>query len=377
MTGYAHDSMYQAAILQSIDLSKYDSVTFHTSGFSSLMCYMFLINKLHLYVPYMLRLSTEGVSKFYYYRRLIMFLNRIPLGIGKYVILLVDMISVLFNALKGYIYTVDDFVRLINYIDRSNEMDFTRRFKTNEKKVLQTLNVHVYNITLNRSEIIKGSHPLFKRYLLASLARLTFFEPIKIQMMSNECRCNDECINCNKIRNNNSIFINPEGQNICTCENISHRYNEFVDCDLNGPFSIENKLNNIDDNMKITNLILLSNCVKDQRILIIRKTNFLAKIMDLLKYTTQHKVDDVVDKICCEKNNQRIVCINYCINNNSEQNHTENKKYSSYTSYKDFNPALICDLKRSYDDGAMMRKLIGDSLTNSDKDKIYIECQTN
>lgn len=374
LTGYLNDSMYQSAILQSMDLSRYDDVTFHTSGFSSLMCYMFLINKLHLYVPYMLRLSTDGVSKFYYYRRIILFLNRIPFGIGKYIILLIDMLSVLINAMKGYIYTVDDFVRLINYVDKSSD----KSTKKIEKKILRKMNVHVYNITTNRSEIINGSHPLFKRYLLASLSRLTFFEPIKIQVMLNECRCTGECLNCNKHRQNkNSIFVTPEGHNICTCENSLHRYNEYVDCDLNGPFLIEEHERKESDNVMLTNLIMLSNCVKDQRVLVIRKTNFLARTMDLLKFTTQHKVDDIVDKICSSVSDQiqKTVCINYCTGNpmNNETDKQSNQN-SAYSTYKDFNPAAICDLKRSFDDGVRMRKLIDNSLLNEEKDKIYIEC---
>lgn len=384
MTGYIHDSLYQSAILQSIDLSRYDDVIFHTSGFSSLMCYMFLLNKLHLYVPYILKLGIDGVSKFHTYRRIVLFLNRIPFGVGKYVILLIDIISVLINAFQGFIYTHDDFVRLINYVDRSEQCNETP--KKNKRRLLQKINVHVYNITTNRSEIVNGSHPLFKRYLLASLSRLTFFEPIKIQLLSNECRCDEDCTQCIKLRKNKSmIFVSPEGCDICTCDNMSHRYNDYVDCDINGPFLIQKQNNcdsNKDESLRISNLIILSNCVKEQRMMIVRKTNFLARTMDLLKYTTQHKVDDIVDKICSKDKDieSRTICINYIRlpGLSVEKNEIDKtKEINNGNTYTDFNPAGVYNLSQCYNDGSKMRKLINNSLTESDKDRIYIECTSD
>jgi len=74
----------------------------------------------------------------------------------------------------------------------------------------------VYNVTKNKLEIINGTHPLIKKYLVASCSLWIIFPPVKITRLSTECDCVDGC-NCSK------------SETYCTCSNESHKINEFID----------------------------------------------------------------------------------------------------------------------------------------------------
>lgn len=74
----------------------------------------------------------------------------------------------------------------------------------------------VYNVTKNKLEIINGTHPLIKKYLVASCSLWVIFPPVKIPKLSTECECGDGC-NCSK----SEIY--------CTCSNQNHCMNEFID----------------------------------------------------------------------------------------------------------------------------------------------------
>jgi hypothetical protein len=305
-----------------------------------------------------MKLGEEGISKFYYYRHMILFLNRLPFGFGKYIINLIDIFSSLINAIYGFIYTTHDFERIINYVEKQNASD----------KILSQLNVHVYNLTLNRSEIINGTHPLFKRYLIASLCRLTFFDPFKIRLLINECQCNENCSNCHK--NKESIFIPICGYNVCNCDDIHHKFNEYVDNDICNDFSnLSSSLSSENSNNHI-NLVMISNCVEEKNKLFIRKTNFMARTIDLLKYYSQKRVDDIISKI--HKPNDKTIVINYC-------------KTPDIFNYE-INPGFLCNLKESYYDGVKIRDILKENMKNyedhnkddnKDRNKIYIECLSN
>jgi hypothetical protein len=100
---------------------------------------------------------------------------------------------------------------------------------TDEIKLkLHTFWCIVYNVTRNKIEVINGSHLLIEKYIIASCSRWLIFPPIKIKKLISECICTYEC-DCHKFLP--YFFYNSN--DFCTCSNINHRYNEYIDLGFN------------------------------------------------------------------------------------------------------------------------------------------------
>ncbi|VBB18362.1 patatin-like phospholipase [Yasminevirus sp. GU-2018] len=364
LSGYACDSVYQSALVQSIDLSSYDNTTFHTSGFSSLMCFMYLSGNVDLFRAYMYRLATDGVSKFGFYRRIALFLKRIPFGIGSYILSLIDAICVLFNMINGYVYTLDDFERLMTYTAyRSSK---TSGDKIN-KKALKNMNVHIYNITTNKIEVVNGTHPLFRKYVLASLCRFPLYDPVRIESLESECPCTEEgCPMCNKHRRNNEISITVDGYHVCTCDNPEHNSCSYVDCEISSSFLLEphidvNKLGHDSNN---TVVLLLPNCQREKRPPVIKKRDFVSHLLYFMRYLTQRSVNDLVDPIFEQYSEftgvNNCVVVNYCRRNSKTESEVEN--------------ITLRDLRASFNDGLKTVRILNEKLVHVDEPKMYIEC---
>lgn len=93
-------------------------------------------------------------------------------------------------------------------------MNIHRIHKHNEN--LKTLNVIVFNTTLNKKETISGTHPLLVDYIIASCALWAIFPPVSIRRLRGECVCGEQCRDC-------------VDEVYCNCDNKSHKYNEYVD----------------------------------------------------------------------------------------------------------------------------------------------------
>lgn len=355
LSGYINDSVYQIPLLQSLDTNlfyNHDNISFHTSGFSSLMCYMFLIGKHELYASLILKMYNDtmitgyDISLFKTYRKISIFMNRLPFGIGKYIMSLISLFFVTINMLNGHMYKIYDFEALLEYVENDRK-----------NNVLEKMNIHVYNLTLNKIEVVNGCHPLFKKYLLASLSRFPYFEPVNVEVLNTECCCTEDCVNCDKYRDKESdITVSKNNINCCTCDNYEHRINKYIDCDIESPFLSE--INNKNYKTKNILIFIVSDCYKEkQKINIDTKTNILSNLIKLSKYRSHHTIDDVIRPICSNYDPlmTKTIIVNYINKSNDSESINNN----------------------SYQDGLKTSEIMIKSLQTikNEKKKIYIECE--
>jgi predicted acylesterase/phospholipase RssA len=86
-----------------------------------------------------------------------------------------------------------------------------------DKNKLKKFHCSVFNVTKSKLEFIRGDHPLIIDYIIASCALWLVFPPVEINRLITECDCNESC-HCHK-----------DGSELCHCENLKHRSNEFID----------------------------------------------------------------------------------------------------------------------------------------------------
>ena len=136
-------------------------------------------------------------------------------GIEKY-INKIPILSHLYNIFylsysvknKGF-YNSENGKQFINLIDKYATQNYN-----NKQELLSKLDCVVFNVTKNKIQIINGTHPLFREYLIASCSIWLLLPPVKIKKLKSECECNDLCFD----------YID---ELYCNC--LEHMYNEYID----------------------------------------------------------------------------------------------------------------------------------------------------
>lgn len=152
--------------------------------------------------------------------------------------------------------------------------NYLRKTIFNNYTMLAKMNIYVYNITRNKTEIINGTHPSIIEYILAGMTCWLIFPPKKILLLTTECVCDESC-NCCKLE----IY--------CQCP--THQYNEFMDIGFvhTIPLNIVNP--------ESINCFLLTNEI-NKNILVSKGDNLLEYLFNIIDHTSNNHQNLLIDK---------------------------------------------------------------------------------
>lgn len=195
---------YQTSFLSELLSDESVSNTFELDSlwgisFGAIVSYLYLLDKSHILNDFLLngnQILIRSFDLWGYYE----IIQSIPF-IGNIMCSLLDLIWILYSVYCYGLFKQD----VIEHLLREN-------YRCD--KNLAKLNVIVFNITKNKTEIVNGTHPLIIEYILASSACWLLFPPKKIRKLSSECDCDLNC-NCNK------------SEQFCTC--LMHQCEEYMD----------------------------------------------------------------------------------------------------------------------------------------------------
>ena len=191
------------------------------TSFGALVGYFYCIDRIDLLLKFFKELTDKSLKPWFNFFNIADYLKKIPI-IGKLVDLITNMIWLLMSIKRKSFFDQYSSTGNLLYV----------KLNTIQEENLKKFNCCVYNITKQQTEYINGSHPLIKEYILASSALWIVFQPKLIRKLKCECVCNDECIGCSGCEYND-FKKNPTDQLLeefcCTCQNINHKYNEYLD----------------------------------------------------------------------------------------------------------------------------------------------------
>lgn len=204
---------YQATFLKELNKS-HEINNIISLSFGSLIGYSISLGYYDEIIEFCKTLTPDAlVPCFKYYNnlnQLSVYCSKIPiigLYVSKFINMIIKIIWIGF-AMKKKGFYVPTFGE--HYLDK---------IIINKKNNLNKLSKFwcvVYNVTKNKIELVNGTHPLIEKYIVASCSLWVIFPPVKVQRLTSECDCDDNC-DCDKT----NVYCN------CTIEN--HKYNEYVD----------------------------------------------------------------------------------------------------------------------------------------------------
>lgn len=274
-------------------------------SFGSVMAYLFLLDEVDL-AKKLLEQGDNILIKSFDLSKYTFFINKIPF-IGKYFETLGNAIWIM-NSLKEHgLFKPDNIEKYLQYALMKNKNNIHKLYK---------LNVMVYNITKNKSQVINGDHPLIIDYILAGMSVWLLFPPRKIKLLKSECDCN---INCDCRSNNNDIY--------CNCSNEFHKYNDFIDIGFMHTIPFDNISQDISNNL--INCYLLTNPINNT-VNLSKGNNLLEYMYNIIDTVSSKYQNFITDKINFINNNK----ITHIITNNSNLNISEINKYKINKNFK-------------------------------------------
>jgi predicted acylesterase/phospholipase RssA len=275
MEGGGAKCIYQLSFLYKLLNSNkfnenYKVNSIHCISFSSIIAYMLLTNNYNYCYELFTKPPQDIFKKSLDFGKFHIFINKIPI-INKIYSFFYNILWLLTSITKYGLY-VDNTIR--KHIEN---------IKNNSNNDLSILNIHVYNLTRNKLEIIKGNHINIKNYLMASIACWLLFPPVKIHKIVGECNCNSNCkcgtnIYCECQEHMYEEYIDAGFiDNIPVCENdkLDEKYCYLLTTDLNLPIKVDkgenlltylyNIVNTSSTHHKMTKmrnkLVLNNNCI--------------------------------------------------------------------------------------------------------------------
>lgn len=191
---------FQLGILKSIPNDKINSI--YGVSFGCIVGYCKLLDQSEILIDFFNNLANIGITRSLSYGKLLDdIVKKIPIINN-----LADIIWILYSIFNNGFYDPDQGYDLLKKLD-SHAFD---------KNHVHKLKCTVFNITMNKIEIINGDHPLIHKYLISACAHWALYKPQTIRRLTTECVCDDNC-KCNK------------GEEFCNCLNDDHKNNVFVD----------------------------------------------------------------------------------------------------------------------------------------------------
>lgn len=248
---------YQMSFLEHLTKNKYFKNKFYIdkiygTSFGAFVGFYILLNKLDIIKEFFSNIDEDSLEPCYQLNLFGLYkvINKIPL-VNYLFKFLNNIIWLLVSIKKKGFYKTDYGEKYLNKLNLNN-FDYN---------LLDKFECCVYNITKNKIQFIKGSHPLIKEYIIASSALWLVFPPKIIKQLKSECVCNNKC-DCSKVQTKNNeddatihqtknneddatihqdnvkVKSINNGGNInnitnieiyCDCSNQKHQYNEYID----------------------------------------------------------------------------------------------------------------------------------------------------
>ena len=206
--------VYQITFLKELLTSnkyneKYDNTLIYGTSFGALVGFCACINKYDILIKFFESLSVTSLVPWFDLWGTKKYLTKIPF-LGNLICMFVDAIWLIISINKKSLYSPETGMKFLDNIDISDCKDRLSNYWCT-----------VYNVTQNKTEWIKGTHPLIKEYITASCSVWVLFPPISIKLLKSQCVCDSNCKFCNKSKHNMDEF--------CTCKDSNHQFNEFID----------------------------------------------------------------------------------------------------------------------------------------------------
>ena len=199
-------TMLKNIISSQIYIDNYNLTEIYGTSFGSLTGLCICLEKHDELIKFFLSLTKDSLVPWFDVWGMDNYIRKIPF-IGQILGIIIDMIWIIVSLSKKSLYNPQVGIKFIESLNLDKE---------ESKRKLKNYYCCVYNVTKGTTQYINGHHPEIKKYILASSSIWIIFPPVQIRMLSSECYCNVKC-ECDK------------KSKYCTCIDVKHQYNEFID----------------------------------------------------------------------------------------------------------------------------------------------------
>lgn len=290
LSGGGAKSLFQLRILHNI--KKTSSTTDLTTGailntyrlnniygvsFGSVIGLYAINNKLDKLEKFVMDSKNRQVIKNFNLFGMRYYIRKIPL-IGYYSNKFLDVLWVMYSLCVGYMLEHSSFDKILNNIGNVDK-EKSKKFYT-----------IVYNMSDNKSEFIRGDHPLIFDYIKASCSIWGIFKPMKIIRLITECECDEFC-DCTK--NNDTDF--------CDCSNKDHKYKEYIDFGLIQTYPLKEIIPDDHKDNDHSMYLMANNMNKLKHSKIYQKGNLIEKLYEITAFLIDQKNGEYYESSCKNK----------------------------------------------------------------------------
>ena len=291
LSGGGAKSLFQLRILNNIKketstnnittgkiLNKYNLNNIYGVSFGSVIGMYAINDKLDKLEKFVFDKKNRQIVKNFNLFGLRYYIRQIPL-IGYYSNKALDVMWLIYSLCTGYMLEHSSFDKILNNIGKIDK---------EKSKKFYTL---VYNISDNKSEFIRGDHPLIFDYIKASCSIWGIFKPMNVIRLSTECECDNSC-DCDRQQNNIDF---------CSCSNMNHKYKQYIDFGLIQTYPLKEIIPDEHKDNYHSMYLMTNNMKKLKHAKIYQRGNLIEKLYEIISFLINQRNGDHYEASCKNK----------------------------------------------------------------------------